>query len=243
MQDGANVMAAQSRTLRNSLISLAIFFALVAALLLGVPGLHAAAERIARREPGWVLLAVALEAALLCRLRGAVRAGLRPAGRQPLLAPVAVGAGGQLGGVGRAGSAGIALGAWVLRSRGFSVERIAKRSVLIFVLTSAVNVGAVVVIGIPMWLGCSPARRNPLLTLVPALAAIATIAATLALAAWARRRRRRRAGRGGRTGDRADRDERRRRGCPGADPRARLAAARGRVGYWLFDNLVLYACL
>ncbi len=45
------------------------------------------------------------------------------------------------------GLAGIALGAWVLRSKGFPVDRIAKRSVLVFVMTSAVNVGAVIVIG------------------------------------------------------------------------------------------------
>ena len=67
------------------------------------------------------------------------------------------------------------------------MERIAKRSVLIFVLTSAVNVGAVVVIGVPMWLGLLPGSRNPLLTLLPAAAALATIVGTLALAAWARR--------------------------------------------------------
>ncbi len=73
------------------------------------------------------------------------------------------------------GLAGIALGAWVLRSKGFSVERIAKRSVLIFVLTSAVNVGAVVVIGVPMWLGVIPGSRDALLTLLPAAAAAVTI--------------------------------------------------------------------
>ncbi len=54
-------------------------------------------------------------------------------------------------------------------------------------LTSAVNVGAVVVIGVPMWLGLLPGSRNPLLTLLPAAAALATIIGTLALAAWARR--------------------------------------------------------
>ena len=89
----------------------------------------------------------------------------------------------------RAGSglAGIALGAWVLRSKGISAERIAKRSVLIFVLTSAVNVGAVVVIGVPMWLGLLPGSRNPLLTLLPAAAALASVVGTVLLAAWARR--------------------------------------------------------
>ena len=58
---------------------------------------------------------------------------------------------------------------------------------LIFALTSAVNVGAVVVIGVPMWLGLLPGSRKPLLTLLPAAAALAMIVGTLALAAWARR--------------------------------------------------------
>jgi len=90
--------------------------------------------------------------------------------------------------VSASGLGGIALGAWVLRTKGISVERIAKRSVLLFVLTSAANVGAVVVIGVPMWLGLLPGSRNPLLTLLPAGAALATIIGTLALARWARRR-------------------------------------------------------
>src|SRR5207249_3783972 len=61
------------------------------------------------------------------------------------------------------GLAGIALGAWVLRTRGVSGETIVRRSVLIFLLTSAVNVAAVVLIGVPMWLGLLPGTRNPLL--------------------------------------------------------------------------------
>ena len=48
-----DAFAAQSRALRNSLISLAVFFAIVAGLLLAVPGLHAASERISHANvPG-----------------------------------------------------------------------------------------------------------------------------------------------------------------------------------------------
>jgi len=140
------------------------------------------------------------------------------------------------------GLAGIALGAWVLRTKGISAERIAKRSVLIFVLTSAVNLVAVVVIGVPMWLGLLPGSQNPLLTLLPAVAALAVIAATLALAAWA-----------GRAADR-QRLERGRAGVAmtalsgGVADALRLIRAHnwrllGAVGYWLLDNLALYACL
>ncbi|HLM85989.1 MAG TPA: flippase-like domain-containing protein, partial [Solirubrobacteraceae bacterium] len=138
------------------------------------------------------------------------------------------------------GLAGIALGAWVLRTKGLSVERIARRSVLIFVLTSAVNVGAVALIGIPMWLGLIPGSRNELLTLLPALAAIATIAGVLVLASWARRApvAQREHGRvpvalraiSGGVGEALEL-------LRGGDWRLL-----GAVGYWLFDNLVLYAC-
>ncbi len=180
--------AAQSRTLRNSIISLAIFFALVVALLLGVPGLRAAAERITDanvrldRSPGSAWSCSRAPATSCCSGSSSARLGRSLTSRLSL-AELAVNSV-----VSVSGLAGIALGAWVLRSKGFSVERIAKRSVLIFVLTSAVNVAAVVVIGVPMWLGLIPGSRDALLTLLPAAAALATI---VARSRWRR-------GRGGR---------------------------------------------
>jgi uncharacterized membrane protein YbhN (UPF0104 family) len=240
MQDSAAVLAAQSRTLRNSIISLAVFFAIVIGLLLGVPGLQEAGERISDADLSWVAAGVGLEllscagyVVLFELVFGRLGRGLSSRLSLSELAVNSV--------VSVSGLAGIALGAWVLRSKGFSVERIAKRSVLIFVLTSAVNVGAVAAIGVPMWLGIVPGSRDELLTLLPAAAAIATIAGTLALAAWARRAasRRPRSGRltvaltaiGGGVEDALKLIRRR-------DPRLL-----GAVGYWLFDNLVLFACL
>jgi uncharacterized membrane protein YbhN (UPF0104 family) len=85
------------------------------------------------------------------------------------------------------GLAGLALGAWVLRIKGFSAERIAKRSVLIFVLSSAASAAGVVVIGLPMWLGLLPGSTDPLLTLLPAGVALAAILATIGAAAAAGR--------------------------------------------------------
>ncbi len=237
----SGMLAVQSRTLRNSLISLAVFFALVAALLLGVPGLRTAGDRISDANTSWIALALVFE--LLSCVGYVVlfdlvfgRLGHSLSSRLSLseLAVNSV--------VSVSGLAGIALGAWVLRSKGFSVQRIAKRSVLIFVLTSAVNVGAVAVIGIPMWLGIIPGSRDPLLTLLPGLAGIATITGTLVLASWARRTAAARAGREGRAtvaltaiGG-------------GVEDALGLIGKRdwrllGAVGYWLFDNLVLYACL
>jgi uncharacterized protein (TIRG00374 family) len=232
--------AAHSRKLRNNLIMLAVFFVLLGGLLLAVPGLRSVAERITDASPGWVALAIVLEvlsSAGYVVLFGLVFGRLGRQLRYRLsLAELAVNSVLSASGIG-----GIALGAWVLRSKGVSVERVARRSVLIFVLTSAVNVGAVVAIGIPMWLGLLPGSRNPLLTLLPALVALATIVGTLAIARWAQALTDRK-----RLGSRttvaltalAD----------GVHEAVRLIRAHdwrllGAVGYWLFDNLALYACL
>jgi uncharacterized protein (TIRG00374 family) len=233
-------LAAHSRRLRNNLITLAVFFMLVIALLLAVPGLRSVAERITDAQPGWVVLAIGLEL-LSCAgyvvLFGLVFAKLsRQLSYRLSLAELAVNSVVSASGIG-----GIALGAWVLRSKGVSVERVAKRSVLLFVLTSAVNVGATAAIGIPMWLGLLPGSRNPLLTLLPGLLALATIAATLAIAQWAQALTERK-----RLGERttvalsAVSD--------GVHEAVQLIREHdwrllGSVGYWLFDNLTLYACL
>src|SRR5947209_4831689 len=124
----AELRSEQSRTLRNSIISLAVFFILVAGLLTGVPGLRSAAERITDADLSWVAAGVVLE--LLSCLGYVVLFELvfgmlarRTATRLSLseLAMNSV--------VSVSGLAGIALGAWVLRTEGVSVERIAKRSV------------------------------------------------------------------------------------------------------------------
>jgi uncharacterized membrane protein YbhN (UPF0104 family) len=241
-EGAARELSAQSRKLRNSVISLAVFFGVVLGLLLGVPGLRAAGEQITDAKLPWVAVAIGLEV-LSCVAYVVLfelvfgRLG-RSLSSRLSLAELAVNSV-----VSASGLGGIALGAWVLRSKGVSVERIAKRSVLIFVLTSAVNVGAVVLIGVPMWLGLLPGSRDALLTLLPAAAALATILGTLLIARWARHAS---AGRA---------HERRSRVTValvavggGVQDAVGLIRAHdwrllGAVGYWLFDNLCLYACL
>lgn len=234
-------IAAQSRSLRNSLITLAIFFVIVAALLVGVPGLRSVGEQITDAQPGWVAAAVGFE---LVSCAGYVmlfellfgKLGWRLASRLSL-AELAVNAVVSLSGLG-----GIMLGAWVMRSKGISLERIARRSVELFLITSAVNVVAVIVIGVPMWLGVLPGSTDPLLTLAPAAAAVAAIVGTLLLATWAQ-------------GYGQSRRETHPRiasallalggGVQGVLQRLRHPDVRllGALVYWLGDTLVLYACL
>src|SRR5262249_58400955 len=80
--------------------------------------------------------------------------------------------------VSSSGLAGLALGAWVLRSRGVSAERIVERSVVLFVLTSAVNVVAVALIGGGLTGGALPRARQPGPPLLPPAGAPAAVGAT-----------------------------------------------------------------
>jgi uncharacterized membrane protein YbhN (UPF0104 family) len=229
-----------SRRLRNGLIGLLIFGGLVMALLLAVPGLRSAAERMTDAQAGWIAVAVLLEL-LSCASyvilfeRVFARLRRRLASRLSLseLAMNSVVSAGGLG--------GFALGAWVLHAGGAPLRRVAERSVVMFLMTSAVNVAAVAVFGLLMWLGVLPGSSDPLLTLLPAAAAVCAIVGTLGLAAWARARLRG-----------VDHDQSRRlvalaalsEGVDDAIAMIREPDWRvwGAVGYWLFDNLVLLAC-
>jgi|HubBroStandDraft_3_1064219.scaffolds.fasta_scaffold01683_3 uncharacterized membrane protein YbhN (UPF0104 family) len=230
----------ESRKLRNGLIGLAVFFVLIVLLLLAVPGLRSAGELITDARPGWVAAGIGFEL-LSCAsyvvLFELVFKMERTFSRRLSLSELAVNSVVSVGGIG-----GIALGAWVLRTKGVSVERIARRSVLMFVLTSAVNVSTVALLGVLMWVGVLPGSGDPLLTLLPAGLAIATIAATLAIAGLAGRlatHGRLRSGRG-HVALVAVSD-----GVRGA---LRLIGGHdwrlfGAIGYCLFDAFVLYVCL
>jgi uncharacterized membrane protein YbhN (UPF0104 family) len=235
----ADVMKVQSLTLRTSIISLAIFFGIEAALLLAVPDLRSALEKLSHADPSLIGAAVVLE--LLSCVGYAVLFGLvfgmldRRLTSRLSLSELAVNSV-----VSVSGLAGIALGAWVLRGKGVSVDRIARRSVLIFVLTSAVNVGAVLLIGVPMWLGLLPGSQRAVLTLLPAAVALGLIVGTLALAAWARRVAPRVAGGRREVALKAI-------GDGVADALALIRAhdwrLLGAVAYWLLDNVALFACI
>lgn len=240
--EGAGALwKADSRRLRNGLISLAIFFGLIVALLFAVPGLRSAGDLITDANLGWVLVGVVFELIscagyvvlfelVFARLRRRLASRLS-------LSELAINSVVSAGGLG-----GFALGAWVLRTGGAPMKRIAERTLVLYLLTSAVNVVAVAVLGTLMGLGVLSGSTNPLLTFLPAGAAVAVTAATLGLAAWAR--------------GALHREELKRRRwavlaavlSEAVEDALRLIRARewrlwGSVVYWLFDNLVLLACM
>jgi uncharacterized protein (TIRG00374 family) len=210
------------------------------------PGLREVRDRLAEAHPGWLALATLLELLsclsyvlmfkpIFCR-RMSWRTSYE-LGMSELAAGSIVPA---------SGAGGLALGAWALRKGGMPAEDIARHTVAFYVIKSAANFIAVAVIGIAMWLGVGP-HVSPLLTLVPALLALIVIAAVPLVALLAPRR----AGRAA-----ADRSGAVRRALgfvtgafgdgvreAGASVRARdVRVIAGSLGYWAFDNAVLWAC-
>jgi uncharacterized membrane protein YbhN (UPF0104 family) len=140
------------------------------------------------------------------------------------------------------GAGGLALGAWVLHRGGMDSDRIARRSVAFFLIKSGVNFLAVAVLGLAMALGAGP-HLSIWLTAVPATAATLTMGAVLAIPRLG-------------PGEPVARDASRLRRGASAARRALidgsseglqiLRSANGRViagsvGYWAFDNAVLWA--
>jgi uncharacterized protein (TIRG00374 family) len=67
------------------------------------------------------------------------------------------------------GAGGLALGVWALRQAGMPTGHIARRTVAFFIVTSAANFFALVLVGIGVFVGIVAGRGSATLTLVPAL--------------------------------------------------------------------------
>ncbi len=172
--------AKASRSLRRGLISLAILVALVIGLLLAIPGLHGVARDVTHMQASWLAVAIVLEV-LSCL--GYVLAFLQVFDRAPIrfgarvaLSELAFGAAVSLGGAGS-----LAVGAWLLVDRGAPPARVAERSAVLFLLTSAVNVITLVLAGVGVFIGVLPGPQHALLTIVPSAVGVAVLVFFLAL--------------------------------------------------------------
>jgi uncharacterized protein (TIRG00374 family) len=155
---------------------------LVVALLIGtLPGLGEVRERFANADPAWLVAVFWLEVgsclAYVVAFRGVFCArlswrfnyeiGMAEQGTNVLL---------PAGGLG-----GLALGAWALRQGGMGSDRIARRSVSFFVLTSAPNFVCAAVLGCALATGFLPGVGPTVLSAVLGLLAVATIVLVVVL--------------------------------------------------------------
>jgi uncharacterized membrane protein YbhN (UPF0104 family) len=233
---------APRRLLRRFLQVVALLAVLVLVALLA-PGLGEVRERLEEAAPGWLAVAVALEA-LSC---GSYVLMFRPifcrrmswrTSTQISLSQLGVGSL-----VPASGAAGLALGAWILHRGGMPADRIARRSVAFFLIKSSVNFAAVAVLGTVMALGLIGPDLSLALTALPAALSVAVIALVLAIP---------RLGPGRDAGPGASKLRRAvaaaRRAVIGGTGEAvvilrsrDLPVIAGAVGYWVFDNAVLWA--
>jgi uncharacterized membrane protein YbhN (UPF0104 family) len=158
--------AKASRNLIHGLISLLILIVLAVCLLLAVPGLHNVGHEIEHMDASWLVLAVVLEILscfgyILAFLQVFERAPRR-FGARVAMSELAFGAAVSLGGAGS-----IAVGAWLLVERGGKPSRVAERSAVLFLLTSAINLITLAAAGLGVWIGLFPGKRDLLLSLLP----------------------------------------------------------------------------
>jgi uncharacterized membrane protein YbhN (UPF0104 family) len=233
----------EPRRLLRRTIQVVLLLGVLGLVVLLAPGLGEVRDLLAGASPGWIAVAVALEAlsgvsyVLMFRPIFCRHMPLRTSW-EIAWSELAVGSL-----VPASGAGGLALGAWILHEGGMPGEQIARRSVAFFVIKSSVNFVAVVVVGTVLALGLVGPELSLWLTVVPAVGAAAVIALVLAIP---------RLGPG-----------------KSPDPEARwfshaVAAARraliggtaeavevvrsrdrrvivGAIGYWAFDNAVLWA--
>jgi uncharacterized membrane protein YbhN (UPF0104 family) len=154
------------RSLRNGFITLVLAAALAVGLLLAVPWLKGVATTVSHMKAEWVIVAILLEV-LSCA--GYVVAFLQVFNRAPsrvgaqvALSEEAFGAAVSLGGVGS-----LAVGGWLMFERGSDPGRIAERSAVLFLYTSAINVITLILAGLGLFLGL-PGPSSLLLSIVPA---------------------------------------------------------------------------
>ena len=212
------------------------------AIVLLAPGLGHVRSLLADADPGWILVATALEGlsfASYVLMFGPIFCTGLPWRRSWQIGGSELAMGSL---VPASGAGGLALGAWILYRGGMDADRIARRSVAFFLIKSGVNFVAVAGLGTAMALGLGP-ELSPWLTIVPAVGAALVIALALAIP---------------RLGPGPDADP------EDSWPRRAWAASRkalttgaseafailrsgnwrvivGSIGYWAFDNAVLWA--
>jgi uncharacterized protein (TIRG00374 family) len=233
---------APRRLLRRALQVVVLLGALVLVALLA-PGLGEVRRRLGDASVGWLLLAVALEALSCASYVVMFRPVFCPrmswrTSTEIGLSELAVGSI-----VPASGAGGLALGAWILHRGGMPADRIARRSVAFFLIKSSVNFVAVAVLGTVMAVGLVGPHRSLLLTALPAALAIGLIALVIAIPRLG-------------PGRDPDPDATRMRRAVTATRRAIIGGTgeaieivrsrnvlvlAGAVGYWAFDNAVLWA--
>jgi uncharacterized membrane protein YbhN (UPF0104 family) len=232
----------ESRRLVKRTLQVVLLLGALFLIVLLAPGLGEVRDKLADAQPGWIALAVALEGLsclsyvlmfrpIFCRHMPR-RTSWEIAWSELAMGSI----------VPASGAGPLALGAWILHQGGMPGEKIARRSVAFFLVKSGVNFVAVAVLGFAMALGLGP-HFSLWLTALPAFLATAVIVLVAAIP---------RLGPGRPPGEDAGKVRRaisasRRALIDGTAEALVIVRQRepvvlvGAVGYWFWDNAVLWA--
>src|SRR5947209_9076175 len=174
------------RRLRRGLVRLGGLVAIAVVVVTLGPGLGELRSRFAHAQPRWIVIACVFEVLSVLAYVPAFRAVFctRMSWATSYKIAVAEEGAGSLFPLGGAGS--LALGVWALRRGGMPADEVARKTVAFFLLTSAVPVGLLLLLGAGLATGILPGGGGLLLTLLPAVVAAGAIAATLAMRRVAR---------------------------------------------------------
>jgi uncharacterized protein (TIRG00374 family) len=233
----------EPRRLARRTLQISAVLVVVGLVLLLAPGLGQVRHLLTEARPEWLALAIAFEAmscvsyVLMFR---PVFCNNMPWRTSWEIGLAELGAGSI---VPASGAGGLALGAWILYEGGMPGEQIARRSVAFFLIKSSVNFIAVAVLGTLMAVGLFGPDLSLWLTAVPAAGALLVIVVVLAVPRLG-------------AGEPAPADARRLRRATrqvrkalvgGTREAVRILRSRnllvivGAVGYWAWDNAVLWA--
>jgi uncharacterized membrane protein YbhN (UPF0104 family) len=175
-----SVTDAQLRQLLRSIALLLVLGAIVVALLATVPSLAAVTRELGHAQTGWVVLAVVAELAscfaFVFFVQGIFWRGPRRLAARLAWTEMAAGVLLPAGGAG-----GLGLGALILSKLGMPGRAIAICSSVVFLVTSAVTVGALSLFGFGLATGVLAGPQKPLLMLLPALVGVCVIGLFLAV--------------------------------------------------------------
>lgn len=157
------------RHLAIRVAEVAVFLAVVVVAITALPGLSEVKERLQNASVGWVVAVAIAEVGSCFGYLLVFRAVFCSQMSWGLSYDLAMSEQAANSLLPSGGAGGLALGVWALRQAGMPTGHIARRTVAFFVITSAANFFALIVVGLGVFLGIIAGRGSAVLTLVPAL--------------------------------------------------------------------------
>ena len=157
------------RHLAVRVVEIAAIIAVVAIAIAAFPGLGQVKDRLSDADPVWVVACAVAEVGSCIGYLLVFRATFCSRMSWGLSYDIAMAEQAANSLLPAGGAGGLALGVWALRQAGMPTAHIARRTVAFFVITSAANFFALILVGLGVFLGILAGKGGVVLTLVPAL--------------------------------------------------------------------------